>query len=316
LSGVSEEEILAELKPQEVSGVRRISFPKGERRIPTNTLVITFSTIHLPKTIKVGYLLVKVQVYIPNPMRCFGCQRFGHHETKCRSDIRRCKKCGEDEDFHSEFNCPNKLKCVNCNGPHEVTSKECPEWKKEKEVLKVKYTQNISFPEARKIVNEKYTAISKQQSYASITKANAHTSVELVDSCTQFKENDVQTSDKIIIPTIYKQSESSVKTTTQSSTQQSQLNKTTNKTNNSKHNKEKKNQVADQERPGTSNGGKTSGRGHSPNQAKSPPNERSRPVAKATSPVSINRYDVLVDLEELPPEYVEEKPTRSPVKAP
>ena len=199
LSGLSDEEILTELEPQEVSGVRMISFPKGDKRIPTNTLVITFSTPHLPKTIKVGYLIVKVQVYIPNPLRCFGCQRFGHHETKCRSDIHRCKKCGEDEHFHNESNCPNPPKCVNCNGPHEVTSKECPVWLKEKEILKVKYTQNLSFPEARKIVNEKFSKSSENQSYVSITKTNAHTSVVLVDSCTQLKEFDVQPSDKVII---------------------------------------------------------------------------------------------------------------------
>ena len=58
LSGLLDEDILAELKPQEVSGVRRISFLKGERRIPTNTLVLTFSTPHLPKTNRVGYLVV------------------------------------------------------------------------------------------------------------------------------------------------------------------------------------------------------------------------------------------------------------------
>ena len=62
LSGVPEEEILKELAPQEVSGVRRISFPKNNTRIPTNTLVLTFSTPNLPKTIKIGYLIVKVQV--------------------------------------------------------------------------------------------------------------------------------------------------------------------------------------------------------------------------------------------------------------
>ena len=26
---------------------------------------------------------VKVDVYIPNPLRCYNCQVFGHHENKC-----------------------------------------------------------------------------------------------------------------------------------------------------------------------------------------------------------------------------------------
>ena len=87
LSGLDEEEILTELTPQEVSNVRRISFSKDGKRIPTNTLVLTFSTPHLPKTIKVGYLVVRVNVYIPNPLRCYNCQKFGHHENRCQSDI-------------------------------------------------------------------------------------------------------------------------------------------------------------------------------------------------------------------------------------
>ena len=162
LSGISDEEILKELTPQEVSGVRRISFSKDNNRIPTNTLVLTFSNPTLPKTIKVGYLVVKVAVYIPNPLRCFDCQKFGHHESKCKSPIWRCGKCGVDADFHNEQSCPNELKCVNCNGPHESRSRECPEWKKEKEILKIKYTNNISFPEARNLVNEKHKQISEK----------------------------------------------------------------------------------------------------------------------------------------------------------
>ena len=123
LSGLDEEEITTELTPQEVSHVRRISFTKDGKRIPTNTLVLTFSNPNLPKTIKIGYLVVKVNVYIPNPLRCYKCQKFGHHESRCKSDIERCEKCGDNADFHNEKYCPGPLKCVNCGGPHEVTSK-------------------------------------------------------------------------------------------------------------------------------------------------------------------------------------------------
>ena len=204
LSGVPEEEIKTELASQEVSAVRRISFSKDGNRIPTNTIVLTFSNPTLPKTIRVGYLVVKVNVYIPNPLRCFDCQKFGHHETKCKSPIMRCGKCGVDADFHNEQSCTGPLKCVNCDGPHESRSRDCPEWKKEKEILKIKYTNNISFPEVRKFVKEKHTPIS-EKSYASIIKNTSHTSVG-VDHATQFEDiNGVQTSDRIIIPTKYKQ---------------------------------------------------------------------------------------------------------------
>ena len=37
-------------------------------------------------------------------------------------------------------------------------SRDCPTWKKEKAILKVKYEKSITFPEARKIVEEQFAA--------------------------------------------------------------------------------------------------------------------------------------------------------------
>ena len=65
---------------------------------------------------------------------------------------------------------------------HPANSKQCQAWHTEKEILKVKYTRNISFPEARKIF-ESYTA-APGKSYASITKT-AGVTVSCVDAATQ-----------------------------------------------------------------------------------------------------------------------------------
>ena len=43
---------------------------------------------------------------------------------------------------------------------------ECETWKKEKRITEIKYTRNISFPEARKIVEQ----TQEQPSYACVTK--------------------------------------------------------------------------------------------------------------------------------------------------
>ena len=58
-----------------------------------------------------------------------------------------------------------KIKCV--NGNHPVFSRDCPTWKKEKAILKVKYEKSITFPEAQKLVEDQFAAPCK--SYASIT---------------------------------------------------------------------------------------------------------------------------------------------------
>jgi hypothetical protein len=41
---------------------------------------------------------------------------------------------------------------VNCGKEHHANSKDCDTWKQEKEIQRVKYTSNIPFPEARKLV--------------------------------------------------------------------------------------------------------------------------------------------------------------------
>ena len=106
---------------------------------------------------------------------------FGHHENKChREEI--CANCGQPKHSADETDCKRPPKCVNCKEDHPANSKQCQAWHTEKEILTVKYTRNISFPEARKIVDS-YTA-APGKSYASITKT-AGVTVSCVDAATQ-----------------------------------------------------------------------------------------------------------------------------------
>ena len=78
--------------------------------------------------------------------------------------------------------CSNELHCVNCGEKHSADSKECQIWHKEKEILRLKFTRNISFVEARKLV-EAPTPI-PGISYANITQSSMK-KVSVVDSATQ-----------------------------------------------------------------------------------------------------------------------------------
>ena len=93
-----------------------------------------------------------------------------------------CANCGQPKHSADETDCKRPAKCFNCNEDHPANSKQCQGWRTEKEILKVKYTRNISFPEARKIV-EIFTA-APGTSYASITKT-ASVTVSCVDAATQ-----------------------------------------------------------------------------------------------------------------------------------
>ena len=147
--------------------VRNIQVRRNGVLKPTHTYVLTFNTPILPKKIKAAYLSVNVEVYIPNPLRCYNCQVFGHHEDNClKKPI--CGNCGGEKHCSDVRNCNETAKCANCNGNHPVSSRDCPSWKKEKEILTVKYKRSLLFYEARKIIEEQLTAPGK--SYASITK--------------------------------------------------------------------------------------------------------------------------------------------------
>ncbi len=128
--------------------------------IRTGTYVLTFGLANVPSKIRLGYTVVTVDVFIPNPLRCFKCQRFGHGQASCRGK-QRCFRCGGEG--HDGKECSESPRCCNCEGTHCASSKDCPDWQREKEITKVKYTQNISFREAKAIV-EKPTQT--QQSYA------------------------------------------------------------------------------------------------------------------------------------------------------
>ena len=148
LKGTDEAEIKEGLKSQGVIDVHRVMIKKDQDRVETNTLFLTFCTPTLPQSIKVGFLNVKVEMYVPSPLRCFRCQRFGHTRDRCSGE-EICGTCSMQ--VHSGP-CSNPAKCVNCEGDHASSSKCCPVWLTEKEIQRVKTAQKLPFFEARKIV--------------------------------------------------------------------------------------------------------------------------------------------------------------------
>ena len=90
-----------------------------------------------------------------------------------------CANCGMPE------HCPSgqrqrPARCANCSGDHPANSKQCPTWEKEKKILKIKCEQNITFPEARKQL-EQFNAV---QTYASAVKPSKQTQTEDKDTQT------------------------------------------------------------------------------------------------------------------------------------
>ena len=198
LSKVTTEHIIEFMGEQGVTDVRRITVRRDGILKPTNTFVLTFNTQILPTVVKIGFIQVKVDVYIPNPFRCYNCQVFGHHENKCGRQHPVCCNCAQPEHCASG-QCDKPAKRVNCSGDHPANSKECPQWEKEKQILKIKCEQNISYQEARK----QYEQFNGAKTYASAVKPGT------CNKSTQTENNSTQTDDSF---TKYLQQQATQKT--------------------------------------------------------------------------------------------------------
>lgn len=152
INSLSEEEIAMGLSRDGVTNVKHIMKTTDNKRIPTNTVILTFRGSKIPDNVHVGYILVRVRPYIPDPVRCFRCQSFGHTTHKCRGDA-KCAKCAST--LHCTTDC-NSLttNCANCSGTHPVWSRRCPTFLREKEILTIRTTNRISHREAAGRYNE------------------------------------------------------------------------------------------------------------------------------------------------------------------
>ena len=153
------------MSSQGVTAVKRLSARRDGTLKPTNTWVLTFARPTVPPNVVIEYEFVKVEQYLPNPLRCFKCQGYGHHKQSCkRNEI--CANCGKPAHLQSEEECTDRPSCANCKGSHAAYSRECPHWLREKEIVKIKHTFNIPFPEARKRYDQVNTHFQLSASYA------------------------------------------------------------------------------------------------------------------------------------------------------
>ena len=174
---MSEADIVIELREQGVEEVSRFILKKDGKEIKTNTLFVTFRTPTPPEKIKIGYYNEAVNLYIPNPLRCFSCQEFGHSRKFCKKEP-KCWKCGHEA--HEGGECTSEsLCCVNCKGDHFSSSKTCPVWILEKEIQRVKAEKKLMYGEAKRLVKASSPPpASAPSSYANAVRSTQRKSVE------------------------------------------------------------------------------------------------------------------------------------------
>ena len=130
LNRVTSDDIKEGMVEQGVTDVRRITVRCDGVTKLINTYVLTFNSPNLPTVVKIGFMQVKVDVYIPKHLdvtvvKCLVTTKIyvcGRHPVCCN--------CGEPEHCGPSGVCDKPAKCVNCSGDHPANSKQCPQWEK------------------------------------------------------------------------------------------------------------------------------------------------------------------------------------------
>ena len=141
------DEIKEELRPKGVTDVYRVTHKREGKEFPSNTYILSFDKAQPPESISIMYQRYPVSLFVPSPLRCFKCQKFGHGSKTC-PNCQVCSKCGNSD--HDSNNCKEHPKCVNCDKSHPSFARECEVYKKEMAIQKIKITNRIPYFEAKR----------------------------------------------------------------------------------------------------------------------------------------------------------------------
>ncbi|XP_055586429.1 uncharacterized protein LOC129755996 [Uranotaenia lowii] len=144
------ENVICDVK---VESVFRMTRRYNEERIPTNRVGIVFRSNMLPRYVRLFSVINRVEPFIPRPIICFKCLRYNHLSKNCQSSVLRCNNCTDEaNDGHEP--CPKISYCFHCKKEgHITTDRSCPQRKKESETLAIMARRNVTYQEARELLN-------------------------------------------------------------------------------------------------------------------------------------------------------------------
>ena len=124
-----------------------ISRKIGEE-IKLSTFLKTFNTPNISTSIRIDLYNVRINPYIPNPVRYFKCQKFGHGQGQCKGTTMFQMFRGGPW-LLQLWTCPQMYQfCRNPNGLFKTVHFT---YKKKNQAIKIE--RNVSYPEARTLVS-------------------------------------------------------------------------------------------------------------------------------------------------------------------
>ncbi len=154
--GIPVEEKLEDLKSNirggKVIEIKRLQTRKGGERVDSLSILLVFQERVLPDKVRVGYMSYNVRAYVPPPLRCYKCQKYGHIADGCKGK-QKCGKCGGEHEYGK---CEDgaEIKCANCGGAHMVTYGGCEVRKRAVEIQQIIRNKDISYADAVKVVQK------------------------------------------------------------------------------------------------------------------------------------------------------------------
>lgn len=161
LRGIPENEIVDELKTQNVTEIRKIMKKNENELTETGLIILTFQSTNTPKSINIGYSKVDVRPYIPPAMRCRNCLKYNHTSKYCKS-LNVCINCGTHHSVEENEICQRPKNCSNCSAMnisptnHTAVDKKCPVFIKENELQAIKTNYKVDHKTAKQIYSERH----------------------------------------------------------------------------------------------------------------------------------------------------------------
>lgn len=146
----SVEELVKNITNVKIKEAKRLKMKRDGVLSDSLSVLLTFDEVKLPEKVFIGFMCYDVKVYIPPPLRCFKCQRYGHVANVCKGKT-RCSKCGGEHSY-GECEVGAKQKCCNCGGDHSAAYGGCEVYKRMREVQRIKVEQGMSYAEAVKLI--------------------------------------------------------------------------------------------------------------------------------------------------------------------
>ncbi|XP_055604230.1 uncharacterized protein LOC129752482 [Uranotaenia lowii] len=148
VAGISDKDLAEELADQNVTCVYRFVRKVEGKEVPTNSFLLTIKGTTRPTHIMFGYIRVATRAYYPRPLMCLCCGKYGHTKLRCKQGKEpTCLSCGE-KPYHEK--CNNPLHCINCDGSHHASNRNCPKFQEEQEIVRLRVDLNISQADAVK----------------------------------------------------------------------------------------------------------------------------------------------------------------------